>query len=383
MYMKCSAFDKAWEVLYGISDRDVVSWSALISGYAQKGFGHEALDSYEQMRTDGLSPNAFTYACLLKACSITQNVDMGKQIHEEIASQKLLEEDVILGNALVDMYAKFGALTKARQVFDELSCRDTVSWSTLIAGYIHNGKNREAVDFYEQMVSDRTLPDALTYTCILKACAAIGAVDRGKQLHDEIVARRILGKNVILGTALVDMYAKFGMLNRAQEVLNELSVRSVASWNALISGYVQQGLGKEALDAFNKMRNEGLTPTIITYTSVLKACGIMKEVEAGKQVHYEVFRLGYLGKDPRLSAALIDMYVKCGLLDKAEQMISDLPIKNVGCWNALLAGYAEQGQSNEAWDSYERMCREGLSEDTVTYGHLVESCRSIDAANWS
>ncbi|KAI5080121.1 hypothetical protein GOP47_0005600 [Adiantum capillus-veneris] len=374
MYAKCGAFMKAQQVLGELPIRDVVSWNALIAGYVQHGHGKEALGCFQKMQRDGFSPNAITYACILKACGIIQDIDMGKQIHDEIVSQGLLEKIVVLGNALVDMYAKCGALLKAQRVFDELPIRNVVSWNALISGYVQHGLNKEAVGCFHRMRSEGFSPDVVTYASVLKACGVMQDLDMGKKMHDEIASQGLLKKDVVLGNALVDMYARCGVFLKAQKVFDELPVRNVVSWTALLAGYVQHGQGKEALGCFQRMRSEGLSPNAITYTCILKACGIMQNGVMGKQIHDEIVSLGLLKNDIVLSGALVDMYSKCGVFTKALKILDELSVRDVVSWNTLIGGYAQHGQGQEALGCFQRMQRDGLTPDAITYACTLKAC---------
>ena len=129
-------------------DWHVYSWSSLISRYAQQSLPYEALKCSDQMLSQGIPFNAFTFSCLLKVCGSVTDVKKGMQIHDEIVSRGLLEEndDVVLGNALVDMYAKCGSLLKAREVFDMLSYRDIIAWTSLISGYAQHDYSEDALN---------------------------------------------------------------------------------------------------------------------------------------------------------------------------------------------------------------------------------------------
>jgi pentatricopeptide repeat protein len=355
MYAKCGELSKAELVLRDTPARDVVCWSALIAGYAQQGHGYEALDCFERMLGEGLSPDAIAFTSILKACGKTGAIDKGKEIHDEIVRRGLLQKDIMLGTALVDMYAKCGVLRKAQQVLEELPFRNVVTWSVLIAGCVQHGENHEALNYFERMQSEGLFPDVVTFVCILKACGSIGAIDMGQRIHDEVASKGLLPTEVVLGTALIDMYAKCGMLKRAKQVLEELLVRNVVSWSALISGYVQHGQGHEALACFEDMKHDGIVPDVVIFISILSACGSTCAIEKGKQVHDEIVGRGLLHKNIMLDNALVDMYAKCGMLGKAEQVLEELPARDVISWNALMAGYAQQEQWYEAFGCFERM----------------------------
>ncbi|KAI5081355.1 hypothetical protein GOP47_0004538 [Adiantum capillus-veneris] len=374
MYAKCGVLEKAQKVLEELPVRNVVSWSALIAGYAQQGQGQEALSCFQQMQREGISPNAITYTCILKACGIMQNTDTGMRIHDDIFRQGLLKKDVLLGNALIDMYAKCGVLQKAQKVLEELPVRNIVSWNTLIAGYAQHGQGQQALDCFQRLRSTGALPNAITYACILKACGITRDADMGKIIHDDIVRQGLLKKSIVLGNALVDMYGKCGVLQKALKVLEELPVRNVVSWSALIAGYTQQGQGQEALGCFQQMRSEGIFPDAITYACILKACGITQDADMGKRIHDDIVRQRLLKKNVVLGTALVDMYAKCGVLQIAQKVLDELPVRDVVCWSALITGYAQQGQGQEALGCFQRMQREGISPNAITYTCVLKAC---------
>ncbi|KAI5080131.1 hypothetical protein GOP47_0005610 [Adiantum capillus-veneris] len=374
VYAKCGALTKAREVLDGLPVRDAITWNALIAGYAQHGCGKEALGCFHRMRREGLSPNAVTYACTLKACGLTKDLHMGERIHDEIASQGLLEKAVVLRGALVDMYAKCAVLAKAQKVLDGLPVRNVITWNALIAGYAQNDYGKEALCCFHRMRREGLSPDAITYACTLKACGLLQDLHMGERIHDEIASQGLLERAVVLPGALVDMYAKCGALAKAQKVLDALSLRDVVSWNALIAGYAQHGCGKEALGCFHEMRREGLSPDAITYACTLKACGLMQDVDMGERIHYEIASQGLLEKAIVLGGALVDMYAKCGALSKAQKVIDGLSTRNVISWSALIAGYAQHGFGKEALGCFHQMRRDGLSPDAITYACTLKAC---------
>ena len=379
MYAKCGMLAKAQEVLFELPIRDVVSWSALISGYAQQNQGLQALNCFDRMQSEGFSPDAVTFTCILKACGNMGSINKGIQIHEEIMYRGLLKKDVMLGNALVDMYAKCGMLAKAHQVLRGLPIQDVVSWNALITGYNQQEQCQQAIMCFEQMQREGFSPDSVTFSCILKACASIGDIDKGKQIHNEIVSMGLLENNAVLGTALVDMYAKCGVLSKAQKLLRELSIRDIISWSALIGGYAQHGHGHEALECYGEMQSEGISPNVVTYICILKACGCIRAIDKGRQIHEEIVSRGFLKKDNMLGNSLVDMYVKCGMVDKALEVLEELPNRDVVTWSSLIGGYAQCGQCCVAINCFERMLSEGLSPNVVTFVCILKACTSIGA----
>jgi pentatricopeptide repeat protein len=374
MYVKCGELARAQQVLDGLHIRDIVSWSAMISGYAQQGQGHEALNCFERMQTEGLSPNMITFICCLRACGFLGDAQKGQEIHRAIMQKGLLGADVMLGNALVDMYAKCGKMSKAQQVLEELPVRDVDTWAAIIAGYAQQEEYQEALGSLEKMRGEGISPNASIFTCILKICGAIGDIDKGEEIHSEVASRGLLKKDIVLGTSMVDMYARCGFLSKAQQVLGSLHGRDVVSWNALLSAYAQEGQSQEALKCFESMQFEGVRPNAITFTCILKVCASIGAIDKGKQIHELIVHSGLLKTDIILGNTLVDMYAKCGLLDKAQKLHKELPVRSVVSWSAIIVGYANQGQGQEAFDCFKQMKKDGFNPDGVTILSLLSAC---------
>jgi pentatricopeptide repeat protein len=374
MYAKCGVLTKAAQVLDELPVRNVVCWNAIIAGYAQHQEGHKALDCLARMQREGLSPDEVTLTCTLHACANVGALDKGKQIHDEIGKRGFLRKSIVLGNALVDMYAKCGVLAKAREVVDELPARDIISWNTLLAGYAQDEQGHEALNCLTWMQREGISADDITFACILKACGGMRAIDKGKHIHSEILSRGLLGNNVVLGNSLVDMYAKCSCVSNAKQVLEELPVRNVVSWNTLITGFAQHEQGHEALNCFEQMQTDGLPPNEVTFSCILKACGSIGAIDKGLRIHDAIVDSGFLQKSIVLATALVDMYAKCGMLARAQQVLEGLHVRDVVSWSVLIAGYAQDGQACKALDCFQRMQKEGLCPDEVTFVCVLNAC---------
>jgi pentatricopeptide repeat protein len=256
----------------------------------------------------------------------------------------LIKRDVVLGNALVDMYAKCNALPEAQNVLEGLPIRNVVSWSALIVGYAQQDRGQEALDAFEKMQKEGFYPDAVTFVGILKACGNTWAIGKGEHIHEVIMSRKLLEKDTALGNALVDMYAKFGMLTKAKQVLEQLSLRDIVSWNALIAGYAQQGDGCAALACFHEMQSHGLTPDDVTFLSVLSACthsGLLREAQ---MVFQDMTKKH--GAIPTLEhhTCMVSVFGCVGNFDRALSMIKVMPSSDdIAVWLALLGACKKWG----------------------------------------
>jgi pentatricopeptide repeat protein len=374
MYAKCGELSKAQDVFDEIPVRNVVSWTSLISGYSQHGYGQEALCFYDGMIYEGLSPNVVTFICVLKACASIGAIEKGNDIHVIILREGMLEKNIALGTALIDMYAKCDALSKAKEVFDALQAHNVISWTALITGYAQKGHGHETLVLFDKMQSDGVRPNEVTLSCVLKACGSIGALEKGKEIHAEISRRKCQGKDPLVGNALVDMYAKCGELAQAQKVFDELPIRDVVSWTALISGYVQGGDAEEALNCFEQMLQGGFSPNSVTFLCILNACSSLGSIGKGKEIHNDVLREGLLKKHSLLGNALVDMYAKCGLLIKAQEVFDELPVRDVTAWTTLIAGYAQLGRDELVVELLKKMLEEGMEPNGVTLTVMINAC---------
>ncbi|KAI5058733.1 hypothetical protein GOP47_0026903 [Adiantum capillus-veneris] len=379
MYAKCSNFVEARKVLEALSAPNVFTWNALITGYVRYGHCEEALKCVSQMQLAGVTPDIVTYVCVLKACGVVGAIDKGEELYDDICKRALLGENVILGSTLVDMFARCGHVGKAQQIFDKLLLQDVVSWTALIAGYVEYGQSEKALSFFEQMQLEGVCPDSVTFLCSLKACGNIRDVNKGCGLHHEIEAKGILEEDIALGSMLVDMYAKCRLMSRARRVFDMFGSRNIVLWNALIAGYANLGHGEEALKCFEQMKLEGVYPDRVTYSCALKSCCLVGATHKGTEIHADIARKDLCEDDLVVGSTLIDLYAKCGLLNKAQQVFNDLAVRDVICWTTLIAGYGEHGHSEKALFCFEKMQAEGVLPNALTFVYSLKACGETGA----
>mgnify|MGYP002775614676 CR=1 FL=1 len=361
MYAKYGCLDDALCVFERLQARNVVSWGALIAGHVQHGHNTLALKLFDQMQQEGIVASKVTFLFVLKACGNMEALDWGMLLHHQIITSGL-QIDMPVGSSVLDMYAKCGKLHEARKMFDCLPSRDIVSWGAMIGGYAQQEQGHEALACYEKMQNEGISANAVTFICILKACGSIGAIDKGEQIHEEIIKRGLLVKNIMLGNALVDMYARCGMPAKAHEVLKELPIRDVISWSAMIAGFAQQEKAHEALYCFDQMQKECHQPTEITLLCVLNACS-----RAGKfyeaQMYYENMNTRY-GIRPKLEhhTCMVVVYGSSGCFDKAISVIKTIPSPvDPTVWIALLDACRKWGNMDLGSLSFDRIIQLELS----------------------
>lgn len=324
------------------------------------------------MWQDGVvKPDNVTIVITLRACSCFLDLNRGNELYAYITEEDL-GLDINVVNALIDMCAKCGSLHDAVWLFNQVTSRDAVTWSVMIAGYVQHGHCTAALQFFKYMLMEGVKPDSVTYASILKASSSLEDRDQGKLLHAYVIA--VHGEqDAFVGSTLIDMYAKRGSLKDAHRVFDRLTEHNVVTWSALIGGYAQHGYGMEALRLFLKMQQQCIVPSGTTFVSMLTACASIALLDEGKLIHSYIIISGH-ELDASASGALVDMYVKCGSLEDASVMFDRLPKQSIGTWTALIAGYAQHNDYPSVLKSFKQMQKEGLRPNTVTFASLLSAC---------
>ncbi|KAM6580252.1 hypothetical protein CsatA_004026 [Cannabis sativa] len=316
--------------------RDAVSWNAMISGYGHSGRFGEALLFFKEMLKANVKPNESTIVTVLSSCAQSGSLELGNWVRSWVEDHDL-GSNLRVVNALIDMYSKCGNLDKARDLFNGLNQKNVVSWNAMIGGYTQMSNYKEALSLFRVMLRSDIEPNDVTLLCVLPACAHLGALDLGKWIHSYIDKNFLTYTNKSLCTSLIDMYAKCGNIKAAQQVFDGMKVRSLASWNAMISGLAIHGHASMAFELFSKMVDLGFMPDDITFVGVLSACNHAGLVDLGR--HYFSSMIQDYNISPKLQhyGIMIDLLGQAKLFDEAESLIKNMEMKPDGAiWGSLL-----------------------------------------------
>eukprot|EP01018_Ginkgo_biloba_P006956 Gb_01592 [translate_table: standard] len=396
MYTKCGSLRDARRVFDRMSRRSVVSWTAMIAGYAQNGHAEEALELFNRMQCDGVKPDNFTFSIVVKACAGLADLKQGRQVHAHFIRAGF-ESDNVVKSALVDMYAKCGSVENAHQIFDKMTNRnvvswtamiagfaqngflddaqklfcqmpkpDTVTWTALIAGYAQNGDGVNALKFFSRMLMAGVRLDHFALSSALRACATLAALEHGKQVHAQVVGTGF-ESSVFVGNALVDMYAKCGIIEDALDVFDKMPMRDLVSWTAMIVGCAQHGRGKDALQLFDQMLLAGLKPNKITFVGLLYACSHAGLVDEGRHYFDSMSREYGIAPTVEHYTCMLDLLGRAGCLDEAEKLVNQMPVKpDATIWGALLGACRIHGNIDIGKRTADRLLELKL-EDSSTY----------------
>jgi pentatricopeptide repeat protein len=372
MYAKCGRVELARQLFDKMSMRNVVTWSAMIAGYAQNERGNETLALFREMQVAGVVPNSVTMVSVVSMCASLAGMRQAKWVHGYVIRGGF-DSDLSVGNALLDMYAKCGSTEIAHHLFDKMSERDVVSWSVMIVRHAQNGNANEALKLFWQMHLAGMKPDSVTMASVIPACANLGALQHGEAIHSYII-RSGFEWDVSVGNALIDMYAKCGRIETACQYFDKMFKKDVVSWTSMIGGFSQNGYANKAIALFCQMPLTGVRPNSVTLVSVLPACAHLSALEQGRWIHAYAIRNG-LECDVSVGNALVDMYAKCGSVETARLLFDKLHNRDVVSWNTMITGYGMHGYGEDALALFNQMQRTEMKPDYVTFIGVLSACR--------
>lgn len=293
-----------------------------------------------------------------------------------------LASDLHVANALVRCYSVSGNWIDARFFFDEMTERSPSLWTTMICGYTQNFRSKEALQLFSEMVGAGFEPGGATLASVLSACARSGYLKFGERIHGFVKVKGFgLGEGVILGTALVYMYAKNGEIAKARRLFDEMPERNVVTWNAMICGLGAHGYVEDALDLFEKMKREHVVcPNGVTFVGVLSACCHAGLIDVGREI-FRSMKLVY-GIEPKIEhyGCLVDLLGRGGRLLEAEELVNGMP------WKAdvvILGALLEASKSSGNIEVAVRMVKEILALEPQNHGvHVALSNMHAEAGQW-
>ncbi|KAJ9545275.1 hypothetical protein OSB04_024982 [Centaurea solstitialis] len=380
MYSKCGNVGCARMVFDEMDRRNVVSWNSLITCYEQNGPVSEALDVFNRMMGSGIEPDEVTLASVISACASLSKLNVGREIHARVVKFDKFRDDLVICNALVDMYAKCRRIAEARWIFDTMPIknvitetsivsgyakaanvetassmfftmteRNIVSWNALIAGYTQNGENEVALGLFRQLKQDGIFPTHYTFGNVLNACASLADLRLGRQAHSHVIKHGFRFEfgpesDIFVGNSLIDMYVKCGSIEDGTRAFRNMGQRDYVSWNAIIVGFAQNGLGIETLELFNEMLASGEKPDHVTMIGLLSACSHAGLVEAGRGYFHSMMK--EYGIEPTRDhfACMVDLLGRAGCLNEAKSLIETMPIEpDAVIWSSLLGACKVHG----------------------------------------
>ncbi|XP_052189535.1 pentatricopeptide repeat-containing protein At3g22690 [Diospyros lotus] len=402
LYSECGDVDRAKKVFDEMIDRNIVSWTSLICGFARGDRPREAVSLFFEMVETGIEPNSVTMVCVISACAKLGDLDLGERICAYIG-QSGLRVNTFLVNSLVDMYMKCGATDSARRLFDECVDKNLVLYNTILSNYVRQGMEREVLLVLDEMLQGGPRPDRVTLLSAVSASAQLGDFDFGRECHgyilrngleswdnvsnaiidmytkcgkQELACRvfdRMLNKNTVSWNSLIAGFVRNGDVEYAWELFNQMPVTDLVSWNTIIGALVQESLFEDAIELFRVMQSGGPKADKVTMVSVASACGYLGALDLAKWTYHYIV-MNEIHCDMRLSTALVDMFARCGDTQSAMLVFDGMKDRDVSAWTAAIGAMALAGNGSRAVELFGEMLNRGLKPDGVVFVEVLTAC---------
>ncbi|KAJ4973513.1 hypothetical protein NE237_006687 [Protea cynaroides] len=372
MHAKMGCLDYSRAIFEEMEQLDLVSWNSMISNCTQSGLEEESMILFLGLLRDGLRPDQFTLASVLRACSVVHDgAQLGKQIHVHAVKTGNVDDNFVL-TALIDAYVKCGCMEGAELLFNKAYDFDLAACNALMAGYITNQDGHKALNLFSLIQKHEQMPNQFTLATVLKGCGSLVDLKQGKQIHAHAI-KVGSDSDLCVSSGILDMYIKCGVTSDASMIFDGISKPDDVAWTAMISGCVDNGDEDHALWLYHRMRHSGIPPDEFTFATLIKACSCLTALEQGRQIHANVIKLECV-TDPFVGTSIIDMYSKCGSIEDAYQLFKRMDVRNIAFWNAMVVGLAQHGNGKEALNLFKNMRFHGIKPDHITFIGVLSAC---------
>ncbi|KFK29652.1 hypothetical protein AALP_AA7G161100 [Arabis alpina] len=405
----------ARDIFLSVQKPDVFLFNVLMRGFSKNESPHTSLSVFTHLRkSTDLKPNSTTYTYAISAASGFRDERVARVVHGQAVVDGF-DSELHVGSNIVKMYFKFSRVEDARKVFDRMPEKDAVSWNTMLSGYRENEMYEESIQELRLGMQIHSLATktgcyshdfvlTVAYNAMIHGYTSNGDTELSLSLFREMVlsGARLNSNTVVslipvsshlmlvyaihgfslksnflshasVSTSLTTVYSKLNEIESAREIFDESPDKSLASWNAMISGYTQNGLTDDAISLFKEMQKSEFSPNPITITCILSACAQLGTLSLGKWVHGLVKSTDF-ESSIYVSTALIGMYAKCGSIAEAHRLFDVMPKKNEVTWNTMISGYGLHGHGHEALDIFSEMLNSGIAPTPVTFLCVLYAC---------
>ncbi|XP_061354134.1 pentatricopeptide repeat-containing protein At4g21300 [Gastrolobium bilobum] len=307
---------------------------------------------------------------VFRACSDPSVLPQVRQIHAQVIVGGVSDENT-LSSRILGMYVLCGSVKDAGKLFFRLELCYSLPWNWMIRGFSMLGWFDFALLFYFKMLGSRVSPDKYTFPYVIKACGGLNNVPLCKMVHNMV---RSMGfhLDLFVGSSLIKLYADNGYIHDARCVFDELPMRDSILWNVMLNGYVKNGDFNNAVGTFQEMRDSYNKPNSVTFTCILSICATRGILGVGIQLHGLVIGSGF-EFDSKVANTLLAMYSKCGNLFDARKLFNTMSQTDTVTWNGLIAGYVQNGFTDEAAPLFKAMISAGVKPDSITFASFLPS----------
>ncbi|KAF4379718.1 hypothetical protein F8388_023735 [Cannabis sativa] len=365
MYARCADLEAAECLFEEIVEKSVVSWNTMIGAYGQNGFFNDAMLYFKQMRERNVEANEVTMVCLLSANANPEST------HCFVIKTALIDKCSV-NTSLVCEYARRGDSKSAEVLYKSLPQRNLVPLTAILSSHAENGNMSSVMECFAQIQQLDMKPDAVTMVSILHGVTDPCHFGIGLAFHSYGIKSGLSIDNLV-ANGLISMYSKFDHIEAAFSLFFDMHEKPLISWNSLISGCVQSGKATDAFEVFCQMKMHGHGPDAITIATLLSGCGQLGHLQFGERLHNYVLR-NNIEVESFVGTALIDMYTKCGRIERAENVFKSIKDPCLVTWNSMISGYSLYGFEHKALSCFSKLQEQGIKPDHITFLGVLAAC---------
>lgn len=322
------------------------------------------------MIVSGFIPTVFVTNCLIEMYRKCSRLDCARNVFD-----RMPDRDTVTWNAMVSGYASTGNMRFAESLFDLMPEKDVISWNSLMSGYEQNSTYYKSIDVFAKMRKLGLEIDHSTFSILSRVCSVLEDLQMGIQLHG-LAIKTGFHDNVVASTALLDMYAKCKELESSFRMFHEMPESNLVSWSALIAGCVHNGHSVQGIEVFIHMQRSSIGVNQSTYASVFRSCAGLAALRPGAQLHSHAIKNGFKS-DPTVMTACLDMYAKCERLSEARKIFNSMPKHNLESYNAIIVGSVQNSNGFEAMHLFRVLQRSVLGFNEITLSGALSACGII------
>ncbi|ONK73093.1 uncharacterized protein A4U43_C04F27120 [Asparagus officinalis] len=371
LYSRCREPEMARDIFNRMHQRNLVSWNAMISCYCSNNLFIDSLTLFFDILDTGLMPDHVTYLTALRASSGSGDLKHGEQMHALIIKNGLVLSRVEVGNALINMYSRFGRLEEAEAVSKYMASLDEITWNSLIAAYSKNGCGDRALALFVDMMHSNQEPNDFTFGSLLGS-EKIASI---KELHSQTITRGVV-TNVVIGSALLDAYARCQKPRNALSVFNSMPKRNIITWNSIISACLGNGMLDKGFQLFHQMGKSGLLADKYTISILLKAASTQLSTDTGKQLHGLAVKMGQQS-DTATGNNIITMYSRNGSISDSRKALENIIEPDLISRNAMAQAYLDNEEPELSLDIFKEMKLSGFNPDQYSFACALAACASL------
>ncbi|KAI3823234.1 hypothetical protein L1987_04667 [Smallanthus sonchifolius] len=377
-YSKCGMLMNAHKVFDEMTDRDVVSWNAMISGCVGCFEYLQALILFARMQNGNLKANSVTVVELLRACGELFELRLGKEIHGYCLRHGLFNSNPHVDTSLMGFYLKC-APSVASLVFEMLDSRNSISWNTMISGYVNHGDYLKSLELFISMLIEGFECDSVTMLVVIKACAEYGNLELGMQVHQLVIKFGYSNMHII--NALMNMYNKFADFRSSYELFNSILTKDVALWNSMLSCSIESGFIDESVSILTEMQLDDIQINERTLVIILRLCAHLSNgLVNGKSLHAYAFKIGK-EKNTYVGNSLVNMYALFNRVEDATRVFTKIKVSDVISYNVFISGLVYNKLKFQAWEMFIQMLDLEIKPNSQTVTSILAAFDSGEFFN--